>query len=208
MAKFCGKCGAKLDETTGRCPKCCAGNAENLKNRKADKRQKEVPQESERAEWSAGKKIRRFCLKLLFGTALILLLTGGAIVGLFHFNVLDISAVSNFNKEQLLPFVNERAIEVKETNIVMDTDTEGTAEIIVQMPNYTLLFREAAASNNPEKYLLEALALGRYEVQEFVGVATVTVDDEITTVHSDEMVHRLLEESLVDAINALWEVEE
>lgn len=30
MAKFCGKCGAKLDETTGLCPNCNAEDAEKI----------------------------------------------------------------------------------------------------------------------------------------------------------------------------------
>ena len=38
MAKFCGKCGSKLDKTTGLCPKCDADKIRKRKKRKILKR--------------------------------------------------------------------------------------------------------------------------------------------------------------------------
>ncbi len=38
MAKFCGKCGSKLDQTTGLCPKCDADKIQKRKKRKILKR--------------------------------------------------------------------------------------------------------------------------------------------------------------------------
>ena len=54
---------------------------------------------------------------------------------------------------------------------------------------------------------MKALALGDYEIREYEEVVTVTVADDVTTIHSDEVVHKLLEEALINAINALSEVE-
>ena len=38
MAKFCGKCGAKLDENTGKCPNCEAEKSEKVGQKKIEKR--------------------------------------------------------------------------------------------------------------------------------------------------------------------------
>lgn len=92
MAKYCGKCGAKLDEVTGLCPNCDAKQLEELsiekveekekqafnssqdvrvlskretkKQRKADKKAIKLAKKREKqAGWSTGKKIRNFFFK-------------------------------------------------------------------------------------------------------------------------------------------------
>lgn len=238
MAKFCGKCGSKLDEATGLCPNCDAKKTKDSsaqekpterqeskqevfqaseellskkdakQKRKADKKTAKKAKKKEKwAKLTTGQKVRRFILKMLLGVILLVVLVGGLIVGLSYLGVVNIPFLSNFNKDNLLEVVNEKTIVIEETDIVMETETEGAATIIVQMPDYELLFKEASTSANPEQYLLKALAFGKYEIQEFEEIATVTVDNGVTTVHSDEVVHQLLEESLINAINALSEVE-
>lgn len=178
------------------------------KKRKADKKAaKKAKKKEKRMKLTTGQKVHRFFLKLLLYLVLLVVLAGGLIGGLFYLGVLNIPFLSDFNKENLIKVVNEKTIVIKEMNIVMETKTEGSATVIVQMPDYKLLFKEAYSSENPEQYLLNALELGKYEVQEFEEIATVTVEHGVTTVHSDEVVHQLLEESLINAINALSEVE-
>ena len=46
----------------------------------------------------------------------------------------------------------------------------------------------------------------QYEVQEIEASAKVTVENGSTIIHSDDVVQQLLDESLVNAINALSEV--
>lgn len=86
MAKFCGKCGSKLDEATGFCPKCDAAqikrhydkiketetpvqekgigpisknqNIDKRAKKKALKAQKKAAKKEKRAKWSTGKKVR------------------------------------------------------------------------------------------------------------------------------------------------------
>lgn len=52
MAKFCGKCGAKLDDTTGLCPNCDADKLneriENLESVETPKPKQDVVPESEK----------------------------------------------------------------------------------------------------------------------------------------------------------------
>ncbi len=237
MAKFCGKCGSKLDEATGHCPNCDAEKMKDSsvqekpiempelkqevvqiseeplskkdakKKRKADKKAAKKAKKKRWAKLTTGQKVCRFFWKLLLWLIVLAVFAGGLIGGLSYLGVLDIPFLPDFSKENLLEFVNKKTIVIEETDIVMETDTEGTATVIVKMPDYELLFKKASDSENPEQYLLKALAFGKYEIQEFEEVATVTVDDGVTIVHSDEVVHQLLEESLLNAINALAEVE-
>lgn len=238
MAKFCGKCGTKLDEATGLCPNCDAarieassvqkkpperteqkqevahetekplGKKEEKKKRKAEKKAaKKAKKKEKRAKLTTGQKVRRFFLKLFLWLILLVVLAGGTIGGLSYMGIIDIPFLSDFNEDNILETLNERTVVVEETNIVMETEDKGTATIIVQLPDYELLFKEAYLSENPDQYLVKALALGQYEIREYKETATVTVDDGVTNIHSDEVVKQVLEKALINAINALSEVE-
>lgn len=238
MAKFCGKCGRRLDETTGLCPNCVAdkienGSAQEKLNKTSEQRQEvvQVPEESlskkdikkkrkadkktdkkakKKEKWTkltTGQKVRRFFLKSFLWLILFAVISVGVIGGLSYIEMLNIPLWSDYNRRNILETLNERAVVVEEMNIVMETDNEGTASIVVQIPDYELLFKEAYASENPDQYLLKALALRKYEIQEYEEAATVTVEEGETVVHSDDVAQRLLEEALINAINALSEVE-
>ena len=214
MDKFCGKCGSKLDEATGLCPNCVAEKIKRQAEqpdeqpKSAEKRSvKKRKSKEKRARLTSEQKIRRFFVKRFLWLILFIVIASGAIAWLSYMGIIDIPFLSDFNRDNILETLNERAIVVEETDIVMETDTEGTATVIVKMPNYELLFKEAYASKNPDQYLVKALVLGNYEIREYEEVATVTVADDVTTIHSDEVVHKLLEEALINAINALSEVE-
>lgn len=226
MANYCGKCGSKLDEATGLCPNCDAAKIKQhydkttedktpvRKEDKIDKRtkkkalkaRKKAVKREKRANWSTGKKIRRFFLKLILTVILLVVLIAGVMGALVYFGVVDIPFLSDFNQNSLLELVNERNIIVEEENIVMTSDEEGTATIVVTLPDYELLFESAITAENPDNYLLKALFFKDYETQEFELSANVTVENGERVIHSDEVVHQLLEERLVDAINALSEV--
>ena len=120
MAKFCGKCGAKLDDTTGLCPNCDAdklneriensksvetpklkqdvvpesekplSKKEAKKKRKADKKAKK---KEKRAQWSTGKKVRNFFLKLILVVVFLAVLAVGITGMLTYSDVIDIPIV-------------------------------------------------------------------------------------------------------------------
>ena len=78
MAKFCGKCGSKLDQTTGLCPNCDADKIERHKQRK--------------------KKILR--LKIILGSLILVIATGGSIYLLARFGIINVPVISEiFNEE-------------------------------------------------------------------------------------------------------------
>lgn len=223
---FCRKCGSKLDEATGLCPRCDgmklkeiqkydADLAENKENKKAVKKsrkrerkaQKKAYKKNKRAQWSAGRKIRGVFLKFILTVLLLGALIAGALGTLAYFEVADIPFLSDFKEGYLMETINEKNITVEEKEVAMKNQTEGTADVVVKMPDYEQLFQKASLSENPEWYLLKALLLEDYEIQEFKEVAKVTVENGEKTIHSDEVVRQLLEEALIRAVNALSEDE-
>lgn len=116
MAKFCGKCGAKLDEATGLCPNCDADKLESKnespkedeKNssildiqldkkeiRKQKKASKRASKKTKKANWSFGKKVRIFLLELIFVAILLVILVGSIIGVLVHHDIVDIPIFHN-----------------------------------------------------------------------------------------------------------------
>ena len=124
MAKFCGKCGAKLDEATGLCPNCDADKiqkgstqsqpsevpeqvqddkmvSEKSLSRKESKKQsklerkaqKKAAKKEERMNWSTGKKVRRFFLKLILVVVFLAVFVVGITGILTYSDVIDMPIV-------------------------------------------------------------------------------------------------------------------
>ncbi len=124
--KFCGECGARLDEATGLCPKCDAeklrrwnewldqpkwkeqpeapkqrerapaGRREEKRRRSGKKEttaQKKARKREQRAQWSTGKKVRRFLLKLLGILLALAVLAAAGVCALVYFGIVDIPMV-------------------------------------------------------------------------------------------------------------------
>lgn len=205
---FCHYCGKQIKDNISFCPYCGKNVAKPATSSFIHTKDNDSPKwmATKSRTKPASEKHHRF-RKILLWLGLFSVIIIGAIYSLLRFDIINISFLSDFNEDNILETLNERAVVVEETDIVMETDTEGTATITIKMPDYELLFKEAYASENPDQYLLKALALRDYEVREYEEVATVTVANDVTTIHSDEVVHKLLEEALINAINALSEVE-
>lgn len=121
MAKFCIKCGSRLDETTGLCPNCDAkelnkrakggkntesgydsdskttpGKRELKKQKKEEKKaQKKALKKAKRANRSLGKRIRKFLLKFVLTIFLLSAITLGCVGTLVYFDILDIPIIEN-----------------------------------------------------------------------------------------------------------------
>lgn len=119
MANFCGKCGAKLDETTGLCPRCDAdklnkhiqtptpkqdtisesakplSKKEAKKKRKTDKKVAKKERKKEKRAKLTMEKIRRFFLKF-FAIVLALLVVSGCAAGaLVYFEIAEIPVLND-----------------------------------------------------------------------------------------------------------------
>lgn len=102
MAKFCGKCGSKLDEDTGLCPNCDEGTVNDAKKNeltndivdneinKLSKTENKSLKKSQRANLSLGKKIRRLLLKLILMIIFLTLITCGIVGILVNFNIINV----------------------------------------------------------------------------------------------------------------------
>lgn len=114
MANYCGKCGSKLDETTGLCPNCDAAKMkqhydkttedktpvrkedkiDKRTNKKALKARKKALKREKRANWSTGKKVRRFFLKLILTVIFLAVFAAGVTGALVYFDVVEIPSIS------------------------------------------------------------------------------------------------------------------
>ena len=149
MAKFCGKCGSKLDEATGLCPKCDAEklakrSAESLKEKekqeasvkpekplskreikkqkKADKKaSRKARKKEKRARWSTGKKVRRFLLKFILIVLLLTVLAAGVTGVLVYFDIAEMPAVESILKRiKCLPKYNTIQAGANEDTLLVD----------------------------------------------------------------------------------------
>lgn len=223
MAKFCGKCGARLDDS-GYCPICDGGyrkaaapnqntppaapvsRKEQRKLRKQAKRDaKKEAKRARRAAMTTGQKVGRFFLKLLGILLALAVLVAAAVYGLFRLGIVEIPSLNGSKMADQLTEANRKCITVDELSITMQSESEGTAEILVRMPDYLKLFRNAMDSADPEEYVLDALKSGKYEICEYNETARVTVESGKRSVHTEESVKKLIEEKLIEAINALPE---
>lgn len=206
MANFCGKCGSRLNEKTGLCPRCDAekflSKKELRKKRKADKR----------SQWTWGKRIRVFFLKLLLIMVAFIFLLIGALGALNYFEIVDVPFLSTImvdlgikSTSNILEEVNKECIKIKAKEVLMSTETEGQAEVLIQIPDYTKLYKEAVKTEDPDKYLTHVLRSGEFDILEFQETVLVTVENGKEIFHTEEVVKKLIETELINAINALGE---
>lgn len=146
MPKFCGKCGARLDEKTGLCPNCDADRLKELQeqdavqyedeaqeqerhaaalmppdpdqndDRKSEKHKSKTEKRAKRAQMAAGKKARRVFLKVLLSVLVLVVLAVCAAGVLSYFDVLDIPRLS---------YVMERSGLVRQKTVAVDPNADN-----------------------------------------------------------------------------------
>lgn len=182
MAKFCIKCGAKLDSSTGKCLNCDGNQTSN------------------------GKKKRKILKKFLM-VVVFLGLCVGIPGSLYLTGIIKIPEFPWEKQNESLADINKECIEIEEKEITMESDTEGIAEITITIPDYEELYMKAYTKKDPDRYLIKALKSGDYSTQTFKKIAKVTIKEGKEQIHSEEVVDEVLEEALVGAINSLTEDE-
>lgn len=120
MAKFCRKCGTKLDKATGLCPNCdtdklknAEGQEELPKNneesnffpeaqlnkeevKKQERAAKKEAKKAKKLSWSLGQKIRRTILKFSLTVFLLAILVSATVGVLEYYDIIDIPIVAEF----------------------------------------------------------------------------------------------------------------
>ena len=106
MAKFCGKCGTKLDEKTGLCPKCDGEKLEDQKriaakvynnsislSKKEQKIQKKAIKNAKYGKGTVKQKIKKILKKSFLIALLLCVLTGTTIVLLEYSDVVSVNQI-------------------------------------------------------------------------------------------------------------------
>ena len=106
---------------------------------------------------------------------------------------------------QKLQDANSNCINIETHEIVMKSESEGTVELTVEIPDYEVLFKQAYKSEDPDGYMLQALESENYDSCERIVIAKVTVENGEQVVHTDEALKELLEQEFSNAINILME---
>lgn len=158
MAKFCGKCGSKLDEGTGKCPNCEAeeikkahsnenkanipsenntdkvflSKKEQKKQKKFDKkREKLQKREAKRLSMSKKKKAFRFFLKLLIFVMIISFFVAGIIAFFIKLNIIkkqDIKDILGIKESRTIETVKDEKITEEITSESYEVPTKNADE--------------------------------------------------------------------------------
>lgn len=193
MAKFCGKCGSRLDEATGLCPNCDAEkikessaqekaieiqeskqevvqvSEESLskkdikKKRKADKNSAPQNKKKEKhTQWSTGKKIRHFFLKLALTILLLLTLATGVVCSLTYFGFIQnstiIRAVENLGVNRESDIARLFGDFANEYQVVSENE-DGTYTLKILAPDFTNILKQEIETNPTLTLNLENLEL-------------------------------------------------
>lgn len=153
MDKYCVKCGARLNETTGMCLNC---DAEKIKRTKLTGRQ----------------KICRFLKKLFLFLIVFVILAGVVIGSLLYFDIADFPVIEKFlNQNKILNYAEDVKRDIPETsfssftvyqsseaNISIDTEqgitfvnNEMLIDSMFDMQHEDLIFAEMPLGNPVEK---------------------------------------------------------
>jgi len=111
MAKYCGKCGSRLNENNGLCPHCNADELKALK--KADKKAKK---RAKRDAMTSGRKVKRFLLKLIAILLMLAVLLAGLVGVLVYFDLVDIPVIDKLMKDNLIKQEDSVVRSIPDTN--------------------------------------------------------------------------------------------
>lgn len=156
MANYCGKCGSKLDDTTGLCPNCDKEQLEEIK-RQVQKTQSKP---------NGAKRILKFLLALL----LTILLLCGSIGALSYFDVIHIPGMDKLfsnmgiqKRDRDFEDVDESAINYENykveppdaeeyfqenAEIVETVDTKNSSRVLTES-GVTTMLKDRGLSGNP-----------------------------------------------------------
>lgn len=141
---------------------------------------------------------------LVFLLVLIPLLAG--IVCTFsYFGMIQIPFSAGKDAVYNLEEVNQKCITIEEVHCDWDSDTTGTATILIRLPDYKSIFAKASASKNPGQSIMDVLLSGDYETKEYEKRVDAIMEDGKRNFNPEDVIDQIMEQELIDAINALSE---
>lgn len=223
MAKFCGKCGAKLDEKTGKCPKCdseeqISNNKENgkkraEKSRSNDKHSKKVKAKKEKVIKKKeilskpSRKKRKIIKRVLVIFLLVLVLLIMCLIYIFYKNI-DIPIISDlvngwsnkiFNNDSHLVIDN-----IKDVDDLEEIDVGEATRSKVQVLE-TIDVKESGQSMTEAEVAtyFQERGFGSSEVTTMFSMDGTYIDEEIIDEKS-EIEHPLYSGIYVSNENFYW----
>ena len=190
MARFCTTCGHQLPAPDAPCPTCTGNGRDSLR---ADTSGDGRDRRTSRKGSDRQKKRRHIVAGLIVGLVIVLAAAAGTLALLAHFRVFDLPLV---NPPQALQELRDARISVQRQN----GDGEE-ATFVVTLPDFTALYQEAMAADNPAAYVRSALERGDYRIKR----VTTTVDSSSDDAGSIEQqaIDDALEQELENAINSI-----
>ena len=195
---YCKNCGIELKDASKFCANCGMSITEEAP---------ETKNKMKRQDLKFGQKVCRFFKKVLLWGTIIIAFCVISFALILHFDVIHLSVPALLNGGDLLEAASAKSIIVEDAEIVAESDGSEKVKIMVQIPDYELLFKEASTTKDPEKYISNALLFGNYEVCEIKETVTITDKDVDIDTLTEELVDKIMEKELIDAINSLQEVE-
>lgn len=93
MAKFCGRCGTRLDEQTGLCPNCDTSFQSGAADKKQRKEEKKISKKAGRPDMPFGKRVKRFFKRIFIEMLILTILAAGGMGVLVYYDILDFPAI-------------------------------------------------------------------------------------------------------------------
>ncbi len=175
MDKFCGKCGSKLDEKTGTCPRCGYSSSSNILDHN---KYPDNTLSSKKKINRKGKKTHRTLIATILG---IIILVAGVFSGLVFTDTIHISVMGNiFLKStdiEECTEILENALSghgdvnfINENGISIDTLSSGeTAQKIMSLISFTI-----DGIQNEEDH---TIAFVQFSVPDMIALSTEYVDN-------------------------------
>ena len=190
MARFCTACGHQLPAPDAPCPVCTGTGRETLR---ADTSGDGRGRRTSRKGSDRQKKRRHIVAGLIVGLVIVLAAAAGTLALLAHFRVFDLPLS---NPPQTLQELSAARISMQR----QDGDGEETT-FVVTLPDFTALYQEAVATDDPAAYVRSALKRGNYRIKR----VTTSVDSSSDDAGSIEQqaIDDALEQELENAINSI-----
>ena len=190
MARFCTTCGHQLPAPDALCPVCAGNSRDSLR---ADTSGDGHSKRTSRKGSDRRKKRRHIVTGLIAGLVTILAVAAGTLALLVHFRVFDLPLV---NPPQALRELSDARISVQR----QDGDGEE-ATFVVTLPDFTALYQEAMAADDPAAYVRSALERGDYRIKRVTTTVHSSSDDADDA--ERQAIDGVLEQELEDAIDSI-----
>lgn len=135
----------------------------------------------------------------------------GLSFALVVFIIVALTGCSDKNDDRDLVEIAKDCVKVTPDEVEMKSADSGEVVLNIVMPDYALLYQnalsESSNENEFEENIRNALSKKKYEEKAYETIAEVSIKDGEEVVHSEEAVQKIMEEALIDAINAVVEYE-